>query len=210
MSIFDRFQLASLGVFFVLFVGRWFYLRSRQGVKVFAVGARGKGIRGIVELVLLAPLVLWVVEIAAYSLHGSFHVVPMSMHEVILDALPAKLAGVALQTIGLALFASALVAFGSSWRVGIDERAPGALVTGGIFRYSRNPVFLFFILYAVGTFLIHGTTFFLVAAVLVAAGVHGQILQEERFLAREYGDAYRAYRARTGRYFSLPRSVPDA
>jgi protein-S-isoprenylcysteine O-methyltransferase Ste14 len=204
MSVFDRIQLVSLAAFLVMFVGRSVFLRTRQGVKVFAVGARGKGVRGVVELVLVVPLALWVLEIAAYALHSNVNVVPAWMHPVLVDALAAKVVGVVLETAGLALFASALAAFGASWRVGIDERTPGALVTSGVFAYSRNPIFFFFILYAAGTFLIYGTAFFLVSAILVAVGVHVQILQEERFLARTYGDAYRAYRAQTARYLSLP------
>ena len=198
MSIFDLFQLASLAIFLVMFVGRTVYLRRRQGVRVVAVGARGKGLRGVAEMVLLAPLAFWIVETAAYSLGASL--LPAWMHPVLVDSLAAKLAGVALETAGLALFGLALASFGASWRVGIDERAPGALVTSGIFAYSRNPIFVFFILFAAGVFLIHGTAFFLAAALLVAAGVHGQILQEERFLAARYGEAYAAYRARTARY----------
>jgi protein-S-isoprenylcysteine O-methyltransferase Ste14 len=88
--------------------------------------------------------------------------------------------------------------------VGVDERSPGALVTGGVFRFTRNPIFLFLDAYFLGAFLINGTVFFLVAAIVAAAMNHFQVLQEERFLARRYGLEYLDYRRRTPRYLPCP------
>jgi protein-S-isoprenylcysteine O-methyltransferase Ste14 len=202
-SLFDTFQLLTLVAFHEHIARTTADMWVRRRVNVFAVGARGKGLRGAVELALVVPLAFWFVETAAYSLGPEYSLVP-AVHARLLDSDGARLAGAALEALGLALFAGALVSFGSSWRVGIDERRPGDLVTTGVFAYSRNPIFLFFDLYAVGTFLVHGTAFFLVSAVLIAAGVHMQVLQEERFLAKAYGDAYRRYRERTGRYLTVP------
>jgi protein-S-isoprenylcysteine O-methyltransferase Ste14 len=61
-------------------------------------------------------------------------------------------------------------------------------------------------LYLVGTFLINGTVIFLLLAILVVAGLHYQILQEEKFLAQPYGKAYRNYCAQTRRYFGRRRA----
>jgi len=105
--------------------------------------------------------------------------------------------------LGLGIFLVAQATLGDSWRLGIDERHPGALVTHGIYRLSRNPLYLFFNLYFWGTFLLNGTGMFAIFAVLVTANLHYQILQEERFLAQVHGEPYRAYRARVGRYLTL-------
>ncbi|MFZ6027343.1 MAG: methyltransferase family protein [Chloroflexota bacterium] len=87
------------------------------------------------------------------------------------------------------------------WRVGIDKRKPGQLVTHGAFAFSRNPIFLFIDLYFVGTFLLNGHVFFLLAALLVVVGLHYQILQEEQFLSQRYGKTYQAYQSQIRRYF---------
>jgi protein-S-isoprenylcysteine O-methyltransferase Ste14 len=42
----------------------------------------------------------------------------------------------------------------------------------------------------------------MVFAVIACIALHFQILQEERFLTKTYGMAYRDYCARTGRYFT--------
>ncbi|MBN1873531.1 MAG: hypothetical protein JXA33_04815, partial [Anaerolineae bacterium] len=67
------------------------------------------------------------------------------------------------------------------------------------------PIFLFVDLYLIGTFFINGTASFLIFTVLILAGLHYQILQEEKFLAQTYGRAYQDYCARTGRYFGWRR-----
>jgi protein-S-isoprenylcysteine O-methyltransferase Ste14 len=123
----------------------------------------------------------------------------------LIDSVVLRLLGVILVTAGFVIFVWALGSFGSSWRIGIDEKAPGDLVTGGIFSVSRNPIFLFLDLYFIGTFLMNGALILLIFAVFIVLGLHYQIMQEERFLARNYGQAYRDYCSRTGRYLGGAR-----
>jgi len=44
-----------------------------------------------------------------------------------------------------------------------------------------------------------------VVALVALAGFHRQIRNEERFLENHYGEAYRAYRNRVGRYFGVAK-----
>ena len=87
--------------------------------------------------------------------------------------------------------------------MGFDLKTPGKLVTTGIFAFTRNPIYVFVILWFIGIFLINGTLIFLIFAVLAIAHLHYQIRQEEKFCADLYGKAYEDYCARTGRYFTL-------
>jgi protein-S-isoprenylcysteine O-methyltransferase Ste14 len=201
--LFDAFQLVALASFLIAFGGRSLALWLTRGVKVFALAGGKPPLQAALELSLVVGLPLWLYEIAAYALPLSVHVFPPPLDRVLADAVAVKLLGALLVTAGLVIFALALDAFGDSWRVGIDRRAPGALVTDGIFAHSRNPIFLFMNLYFLGTFLLNGRLIFLVAALLAAAGIHYQILQEERFLEAIHGDSYRRYRARVARYLFL-------
>jgi protein-S-isoprenylcysteine O-methyltransferase Ste14 len=67
--------------------------------------------------------------------------------------------------------------------------------------------FLFIDLYFIGTFLINGTLFFLLTALIIVIGIHYQILQEERFLTQHYGDSYREYYNTVGRYFTWKQAL---
>jgi protein-S-isoprenylcysteine O-methyltransferase Ste14 len=57
--------------------------------------------------------------------------------------------------IGLIIFLLALISFGKSRRVGIDKEKSNELITKGIFKYSRNPIFIFMDIYFVGIALMY-------------------------------------------------------
>jgi len=105
--------------------------------------------------------------------------------------------------VGDAIFVWALISIGNSWRIEIDERSTGMLVTNGIFAFSHNPIFAFIDLYFLGTFLMNGSLVFLVFTVVITLALHYQILQEEKFLVGRYGQAYQVYCKQTGRYIQL-------
>jgi protein-S-isoprenylcysteine O-methyltransferase Ste14 len=207
ISFLGGLQLLALAAFLILVVGRTMHLLIRRKVNPITLGRVKKGGTGLMEVLLFAGVNLWAVAvvICAVSLERPPFAWPCSVRLV--DAMPAKLLGVAMIICAFVLFVLALRALGNSWRLGIDENHSGRLVTTGIYAYSRNPIYLFFDLYFLGTFLINGGLFFLVMTVLVALNLHYQILQEERFLARAHGATYEAYRARTARYVAWPNGV---
>jgi protein-S-isoprenylcysteine O-methyltransferase Ste14 len=201
-AFFDYFQLAALAIFLLVFVGRSVYLRFGRNINPFALGVGKRGLRRVVEVGFLVIFALWATEILAKSLALDWRIFPEPLQRQLLGAAPLQIAGGALVTAGGAVFILALVSFGASWRVGIDAKRPGGLVTTGMFALSRNPIFVFLDLYAFGTFLINGTLGFLLFALILAGGIHYQILQEESFLRRTYGAAYQDYSRKTSRYFS--------
>jgi len=205
-NYFDYLQLAGLVFFVAVFMGRTLYLRLAQGVRPITLGIGKTGWRAALEISFLFGLVIWLLEVLLYALRAPFRVFPAPFDYLVLDTILAKSIGVCLVLLGFVLFIWALVSFGASWRVGIDNQAPGELVTTGVFAFSRNPIFLFVDLYFIGAFLLNGTVIFLMAAVLVVVGLHYQILQEEQFLRTQYGQAYRDYCACTPRYFGAPQT----
>jgi protein-S-isoprenylcysteine O-methyltransferase Ste14 len=199
----DYFQLAGLVFFVAVIMGRTLYLRLAQGVRPITLGIGKTGWRAALEISFLFGLVIWLLEVLLYALHAPFRVFLAPFDYLILDAVFAKSIGVLMVLVGFALFVWALASFGASWRVGIDKQSPGALVTTGVFAFSRNPIFVFVDLYFIGTFLLNGTVIFLMAAVLVVVGLHCQILQEEQFLGAQYGQSYRDYCASVPRYWRI-------
>ncbi len=109
--------------------------------------------------------------------------------------------------LGLALSAAAvmgliftLISFGDSFRVGIDEQKPNRLVTTGMFRFSRNPIYICFDSFFIGLFLVHRNAVILVAVIAFALLIHRQILREETFLRSYYGAEYEDYCRKVRRY----------
>ena len=82
--------------------------------------------------------------------------------------------------------------------------APKRLVTNGVYRYSRNPIYVA-VLIAIAGWASLFQSLALVAYGVVLFALYSFFVQrhEEPHLAREYGDEYAAYTASTGRW--LPR-----
>jgi len=199
---FDLFQLVYVSLFLVIFLTRTISA-ILKGNNPFSLGVGKKGVHAVIELSLLVFLSIWVSEVFKYSLGLSRHIPPGSLHRPLFELLPLRYAGMVISVFGMVTFIAALRAFRQSWRMGIDTKNPGDLITRGIFRLSRNPIFLFIDLYFWGAFMIYSTPFFLFMAVLTSGVLHYQILKEERVLREQYGDTYAAYTAKTGRYLTL-------
>jgi protein-S-isoprenylcysteine O-methyltransferase Ste14 len=108
--------------------------------------------------------------------------------------------GAVLLVAGLALMVTAQLDLDASWRVGIDPAARPGLVTSGLYRYSRNPIFLAFLVILVGYALLIPTVLSLALLVGTYVGVRLQIAAEEAYLKHAYGEAYRDYAGRVGRF----------
>lgn len=204
MRFVDLFQVAAVLAAAGLVAGRAWTLKRRHGIEAVVVGRTGSPLVRLYERLVLPAMVLWQVEILAYAFDWPFRLLPT---RVLLDSAAARAIGVVLVAAGLGLFAWSLVSFGTSWRIGIDDRSPGALVTTGAFALTRNPIYVFFNAYAVGTFLIRGTAGFALVAAVAAVLIHAQILREEAFLAHRHGAEFEAYRARVPRYLGRSKST---
>ena len=199
MTSFDYFQLALIALIVCVIAFKATYLRITTGINPIVV-FRAEGAWRIVESLALVVLVSWVVEVILHASHSRFDFGPELVGIRFLHAQPVRMLGAAVSCFGLLIFVLAFFSFGDSWRIGIDRKTAGQLVTGGIFSISRNPIYVAFDLIFIGIFLMNGTWFFLVFSLLAILAVHSQTLREETFLAQRYGAAYERYRRTTARY----------
>ena len=108
--------------------------------------------------------------------------------------------GVAFCLAGLLFLFWSLVSFGRSFRVGIDDENPDKLVTGGVFAWSRNPIYVAFWWILLGQFLVFPNWLLLVYLAAATWLFHRQVRREEAYLAQRYGAAYADYCGRVRRY----------
>lgn len=91
----------------------------------------------------------------------------------------------------------------NSWRIGIDNTTKTELITHGLFRFSRNPIFLGMTMSLFGFFLVIPTVtvfvFLLVGNILMQI----QIRLEEEYLVKAHGQIYLTYKKRVNRMLSL-------
>ncbi len=102
---------------------------------------------------------------------------------------------------GAMLAFAAQVSMGASWRVGVNHDAVGALVSGGLYDYSRNPTFVGQGMLMIGTALVVPSLLTFAGVVLFSAAAQMQVKSEERTLLNSYGDRYRSYLHRVPRWF---------
>jgi protein-S-isoprenylcysteine O-methyltransferase Ste14 len=202
VGFFDVFLLAVLAGLAVAGVGRGVSL-TRRGVRLLAIDRERSVPEGLNDLAIPVLFLVWFWEAFAFAAGIDAHPTPAFLHAVVIDALPVKWLGAALMLVGLGVYVAGLGAFGDSWRLGIDRENAGALVTTGIFAWSRNPIYLALDLLVLGSFAIQGRTLFGLLAVLMAGLLHALILREERFLEAHYANAYRTYRTRVARYLTV-------
>jgi protein-S-isoprenylcysteine O-methyltransferase Ste14 len=174
-----------------------------RGIRVVAVDRQRSLLQGLTDLAQAISLLFWAYAVVAYTAPLSFQPAPLWLATIVVGETWAKAAGAVTTTAGLIVYGLALRALSSSWRLGIDRETPGALVTNGIFAWTRNPIYVGLELFLVGAFLLQGRLILLLLALANVALFHQLIRREERFLAETYGDAYRAYCTRVGRY--VPR-----
>lgn len=146
------------------------------------------------RIVLLASFV--VVVIFAFFPNAYSFLLPMT--------LPAGDVLIAIGSI-LLLFALAWVLIAQnhmqkSWRIGIDQDVKTDLVQTGLFKISRNPIFLGMRIMLLGLFFIIPNTGTLAILITGELLIQIQVRLEEEFLTRTHGESYLAYQKQVRRW----------
>ena len=109
--------------------------------------------------------------------------------------------GLALVTIGLLVCGAAVRDMGASWRMGVDRLNPGPLVTGGLFRRMRHPIYAGMLSITTGMALLTADVLSIATAGGAWVGLPIQARLEEEFLVSRYGDEYKRHQSQSGRFW---------
>lgn len=125
----------------------------------------------------------------------------LDVSETILPWLPRALTGGALAAAGAVIIVVALRGFSAADTPPEPWEETRALVTGGIYRRTRNPMYLGMALIFFGVTLIAACLLllflFAIAIVVIDRGV---IRREEAYMERKFGAEYMAYKGATKRW----------
>lgn len=113
-------------------------------------------------------------------------------------------------SIGIVMYTAAVTVFLSAiesarrtrlQRAFIDEPMPDRLITDGPYRWVRHPFYLGYILGALAApIAIDSLALAVIAVIMIAISVAAAIREERVWLESTHGEAYRAYRAKTGMF----------
>jgi protein-S-isoprenylcysteine O-methyltransferase Ste14 len=191
-----------LPVYFLVFIAAAFGYRiyitwKRTGIKPYFLGKPDSlhGIMGILIIVgVLTCLTVALIYSFSTSLYQTFGpIASMQRNDL-------NLFGVFLLLISLAWIVFSQAQMGASWRIGVDESQKTDLITMGVFRFSRNPIYLGMAVTLIGLFFVLPTLTTLSLLVGGIATIHLQILLEEQDLQKKHGQVFTDYAKKVRRW----------
>ncbi len=110
-------------------------------------------------------------------------------------------AGFALGVIAVIFWMWTQIHLDTQWSAQLQLTKDHHLVTTGPYAYIRHPLYLGMIGWAASVSLLTANWIFVAVCALSIAGVVGRVPKEEQMMIEAFGDEYKAYMQRTGRFF---------
>ncbi|MHB8770492.1 MAG: methyltransferase family protein [Syntrophales bacterium] len=105
---------------------------------------------------------------------------------------------------GIALLAVAAGLFRIKGTTVNPTKEPNNLVTGGVYRVTRNPMYLGMLMILIGFPFVAGSLAGLIFPVFFFIFIDRVVIpKEEKVVERVFGDAYREYQSQTRRWFGM-------
>jgi len=108
---------------------------------------------------------------------------------------PVPVFGVLLMALGIGLMVISQIDMGKSWRIGVPSELEESqsLITGGVYRYSRNPIYVAIMMFLLGG-AVTAPSLFTGGSVIITFFLIQQIIKrEEAFLTDAFGDEFQHY-----------------
>jgi protein-S-isoprenylcysteine O-methyltransferase Ste14 len=113
---------------------------------------------------------------------------------------PLVRTGVLMIGVGLLVVLRAQIDMGASWRIGIDRSTRPGLVTHGLYRLSRNPIYSGAFIVVIGFVFLMPTALSILILCALVLSARAHVVREERYLTETYGPEFQQYAARVGRF----------
>jgi len=176
-------------VFYMFYFAK-IVIQKKQSIKTnqMGIGNKPKKVLLIERIMSCATVLACVIGVCSIFLVKRFPITEV------------RIVGVLAGILGVLFFALATITMKTSWRVGIPEEKT-ALVTQGIYGWSRNPAFVGFDLLYLSVCLMFFNIPLLLVSLWAAVMLHLQVLQEENHMHHMFGEEYDVYKKHTLRYF---------
>ncbi len=190
-----------LPIYFVIYLGLTFVVKTvvvatRIGKNplVFPNDDSAFGLIGYYFRLTLAGVFLYVI---AFAVSPDIAAAILPLNQLVNPVI--TLIGLGLLVFAFIWTLVALSHMGNSWRIGIDTDTQTQLITTGLFRVSRNPVFFGMIACLAGLFLVTPNALTGLFLILGYVLMQIQIRLEEEHLFKLHGDGYLGYKQKVRR-----------
>jgi len=196
----DWTALAGISVLAALVASQIARTAKRADGHPVMLGSGGVRMSDAADLIWIFGTCIFAFQTLIATCHVEMWLLP-ALHQPLLPAAHTWSIGAVLVACALLLVTAAYRQMGAAWRIGIDRTRPVRIVSGGLFAFSRNPIYLGVDLFLLGFFFLIPDLTFLLFAVLGPIFLDRQIRAEEAFLETAGGGGYCHYRRQVGRYF---------
>jgi protein-S-isoprenylcysteine O-methyltransferase Ste14 len=143
----------------------------------------------------IAPPILTLLHIIAALLLARLIPLPLAVPSIV------KYIGFALVVLGFLFGLGAVIAFRRA-RTTLDPYHPvSSIVTSGVYGFSRNPIYLGFLLMVIGIPLNFGTYWGMILAPIFILFCNKLVIEhEEAYLEKKFGERYTSYKSRVRRW----------
>lgn len=194
--IYQKIQLFFIFLFSAIFIIR-IIINKIKRVKIIQVYKIKKSAKQFLfEIIPLISfsLVIFISlnEIFSWEI-GSFQIYKINIPEII------QIISIIFISLSFVVLILAYYQLGLNWKIGSGNETR-TLIKNGIFNFSRNPIYLFFIVFSFGFFFINGLLPILGLSFIISASLHRVILQEEKNLNDNFKEEYLKYKKNVPRY----------
>ncbi|MDP3684763.1 MAG: isoprenylcysteine carboxylmethyltransferase family protein [Ignavibacteria bacterium] len=159
---------------------------------------RGKNKEASISILLfIVTIIIAITSIFSKNLNDLFIPIPALSNDYII------ILGMILLFLNLIISFYALIQMRDSWRVGIKENDKTELVNSGIFRITRNPYFLSYIVLFLAYILLAANILLIISSSFAIISIHKMILKEEKYLETIHGEKYLDYKNTVPRYLFI-------
>ncbi|WP_066498283.1 methyltransferase family protein [Abyssisolibacter fermentans] len=128
----------------------------------------------------------WIYQITTLSLMISLVFLKIKLIDIL------NYIGLGIYILGMILYIISIVQFAKPNQNGLN--------INGLYKISRNPMYVAFFLYFLGCSMLTGSWLLLVILIIFQISVHYLILSEERWCIKEFEEEYKNYMNRVRRY----------
>jgi len=175
-----------------------FFIKNIMLSKKLNGSVRGKNKEASISIILFTvTIVIAVISVLSEYLNELFIPINVLANDYL------KFIGIILLFLNLVISFLALIQMKDSWRVGIKEDDKTDLIISGIFKITRNPYFLSYIILFLAYILLVSNVLIIICSLLSFISIHKMIIKEEKYLEAIHGNKYLDYKKNVPRYLVI-------
>lgn len=183
-------------IFYLSFLFKIILLKRRKKIKVNYLGDKNNKLKNDIKfenILKVFSILMIIVQYFSIIINDNWYFI--NVYSFI------RIIGLIIILLGIVLLILALIAIKDNFLIGTNPNTNTSLVTSGIYKISRNPIFLGFDLLYIGLFFVFPNPINLIFTIILVWLFDSLINIEESYLVSIHKDDYINYKSKVKKYF---------